>query len=82
MNKLQLSNPLSPKRTCLHGCEGPQVGGVIRPVVVGNSPRLRTILQPRDAEVNFLKVVIAIVTEVFRTSLRRSVVKRRRKNVI
>ena len=46
MNKLQLSNPLSPKRACLHGCEGPQVGGVIRPVVVENSPRLRTILQP------------------------------------
>ena len=46
MNKLQLSNLLSPKRACLHGCEGRQVGGVIRLAVVENSPRLRTILQP------------------------------------
>ena len=47
MNRLQLTNLLSPKRACLHGCEGRQVGGVIRLAVVENSrPRLRTILQP------------------------------------
>ena len=48
MNKLQLSNLLSPKRACLYECEGSgrQVGGVIRLAVVENSPRLRTILQP------------------------------------
>ena len=48
-------------RAFLRGCGGPQAGEATRLAVVENSPRLHTILQPRDAGLTFLEVIIALV---------------------
>ena len=63
-------------RAYLHGGGGPQVGKVTHLAMV--KKYLLTILQPRDAEVKILGVVVALAG--VKMSLRRRVVKRSRIN--